>query len=120
MPQYVYQRDDGSCFEVFQHMSEDALEVCPTTGQSVTRVPQLPRVHGQTEIRSMAWGVDQSDPNAIEAAEAVDGCKIDRETGDAIFENEAALRRTKNVFSTNQRISKERELAEIADQGDAA
>lgn len=39
MPTYVYRREDGSRFEVQQRITEDALTTCPTTGQSVTRVP---------------------------------------------------------------------------------
>jgi putative FmdB family regulatory protein len=38
MPIYVYRREDGSEFEVKQRITEDALEVCPTTQQKVTRV----------------------------------------------------------------------------------
>ena len=38
MPTYVYRRADGSTFEVFQRITEDALEECPTTGQPVRRV----------------------------------------------------------------------------------
>ena len=38
MPTYVYRREDGTTFEVDQRITEDALEVCPSTGQRVTRV----------------------------------------------------------------------------------
>lgn len=38
MPTYEYKREDGSTFEIFQSMSEDALKVCPTTGQPVKRM----------------------------------------------------------------------------------
>lgn len=38
MPTYVYQREDGSTFEIEQRITEDALESCPTTGQRVVRV----------------------------------------------------------------------------------
>jgi putative FmdB family regulatory protein len=38
MPTYVYRREDGTTFEIEQRITEDALEVCPTTGQPVTRV----------------------------------------------------------------------------------
>lgn len=38
MPTYIYRREDGSTFEVQQRISEDALTVCPTTGQPVRRV----------------------------------------------------------------------------------
>ena len=38
MPTYVYRREDGTTFETFQRMSDEALKTCPTTGQSVTRV----------------------------------------------------------------------------------
>ncbi|REL24759.1 zinc ribbon domain-containing protein [Rhodohalobacter sp. SW132] len=38
MPTYEYKREDGTTFEVFQSMSDDALTVCPTTGQPVKRM----------------------------------------------------------------------------------
>jgi len=38
MPTYVYRREYGSTFEYQQSIKEDALTVCPTTGQAVTRV----------------------------------------------------------------------------------
>jgi putative FmdB family regulatory protein len=38
MPIYEYEREDGSTFEIMQKISEDALEKCPTTGQSVKRL----------------------------------------------------------------------------------
>lgn len=38
MPTYVYRREDGSTFEIEQRITEDALEVCPETGQKVKRV----------------------------------------------------------------------------------
>ena len=38
MPTYVYEREDGSSFEIEQRITEDALETCPITGQKVKRV----------------------------------------------------------------------------------
>lgn len=38
MPIYVYRREDGSTFEIMQRITEDALQTCPTTGQTVKRV----------------------------------------------------------------------------------
>jgi putative FmdB family regulatory protein len=38
MPTYEYKREDGTTFEVLQSMSEEALKVCPTTGQPVRRL----------------------------------------------------------------------------------
>ncbi len=38
MPTYEYEREDGTRFEIEQRISEDALKVCPTTGQSVKRL----------------------------------------------------------------------------------
>jgi putative FmdB family regulatory protein len=38
MPTYVYKREDGTRFEIEQRITEDALEVCPETGQQVKRV----------------------------------------------------------------------------------
>ncbi len=36
---YRYRREDGTTFEVVQSMKDDALTVCPTTGQACSRVP---------------------------------------------------------------------------------
>ena len=38
MPTYVYRREDGTTFEIVQRITEDSLETCPTTGQTVKRV----------------------------------------------------------------------------------
>ena len=38
MPTYVYRREDGTQFDHFQSMKDDALTVCPTTGQPVKRL----------------------------------------------------------------------------------
>ena len=38
MPLYEYKREDGTVFEIMQKLAEDPLELCPTTGQKVTRV----------------------------------------------------------------------------------
>jgi predicted nucleic acid-binding Zn ribbon protein len=38
MPTYVYRRQDGTTFEVFQRISDDPLEVDPDTGEPVERV----------------------------------------------------------------------------------
>ncbi len=38
MPTYEYKREDGSTFEVQQGINEDALKVCPETGQQVKRI----------------------------------------------------------------------------------
>jgi predicted nucleic acid-binding Zn ribbon protein len=40
MPVYIYQRKDGSTFELKQGIKEEALKVCPNTGQEVIRVIQ--------------------------------------------------------------------------------
>ena len=37
MPIYVYEREDGTCFEKIQKLSDDPLTVCPDTGQKVTK-----------------------------------------------------------------------------------
>jgi putative FmdB family regulatory protein len=38
MPTYVYRREDGTKFEIKQRITEDPLEKCPETGQSVERI----------------------------------------------------------------------------------
>lgn len=37
MPIYVYEREDGTTFETIQRITEEALNVCPETGQKVIR-----------------------------------------------------------------------------------
>lgn len=38
MPTYQYRREDGTVFELFQRISDDALTHCPETGLKVERV----------------------------------------------------------------------------------
>lgn len=38
MPTYQYKREDGTIFEVFQSMNDDALTNCPETGQPAKRM----------------------------------------------------------------------------------
>lgn len=38
MPTYAYRREDGTTFETQQRITEDPLEECPETGQSVERI----------------------------------------------------------------------------------
>jgi putative FmdB family regulatory protein len=38
MPIYEYQREDGSVFEITQSIKDEALSVCPTTGQKVRKI----------------------------------------------------------------------------------
>ncbi len=40
MPLYVYKREDGSTVEIQQSIHDDALAVCPDTGQKMERVLQ--------------------------------------------------------------------------------
>jgi len=40
MPLYVYKRDDGSTVEIQQSIHDEALTVCPETGQTMERVLQ--------------------------------------------------------------------------------
>jgi putative FmdB family regulatory protein len=56
MPTYVYRRQDGTTFEQDQRMSEDALTVCPTTGQPVKRV-----ITGGTGVIFKGSGFYQTD-----------------------------------------------------------
>ena len=44
MPVYTYRREDGTTFDVQQKFLDDPLEVCPTTGQKVVRVIQMPGI----------------------------------------------------------------------------
>ena len=38
MPTYVYRREDGTTFELFQRITDDALSRDPETGQKIERV----------------------------------------------------------------------------------
>lgn len=44
MPIYTYRREDGTTFEHRQQFTDDPLETCPTTGQKVARVVQVPGI----------------------------------------------------------------------------
>lgn len=44
MPVYTYRREDGTTFEIQQKFLDDPLEACPTTGQKVVRVIQMPGI----------------------------------------------------------------------------
>lgn len=56
MPTYEYRRQDGTTFEVHQRMKDDALTVCPTTGQSVRRI-----ISGGTGLIFKGSGFYQTD-----------------------------------------------------------
>jgi len=38
MPIYEYQREDGTIFEIIQHVNDAPLHRCPQTGQTVRRI----------------------------------------------------------------------------------
>ena len=40
VPLYVYKREDGSTVEIQHSIHDEALTVCPETGQRMERVPQ--------------------------------------------------------------------------------
>ena len=40
MPLYVYKREDGSTIEIRHSIHDEALTVCPETGQKMERVLQ--------------------------------------------------------------------------------
>ena len=40
MPIYTYRREDGSTFDFRQRFFDNPLEICPSTGQPVSRVIQ--------------------------------------------------------------------------------
>lgn len=44
-PIYEYEREDGTFFELIQKIEEDALTICPTTGQKVKRLISAPNSH---------------------------------------------------------------------------
>ncbi|MCB0359469.1 MAG: hypothetical protein KDD44_07525 [Bdellovibrionales bacterium] len=51
MPTYEYEREDGSRFEYFQKITDDALTVCPTTGQKVKRLVSAAAFH----LKGSGW-----------------------------------------------------------------
>lgn len=38
MPTYLYEREDGTRFEIQQSIKDDALKECPETGQKVKKI----------------------------------------------------------------------------------
>jgi len=51
MPTYEYEREDGTRFEIEQRITEDALRVCPTTGQKVKRLVSAAAFH----LKGSGW-----------------------------------------------------------------
>jgi hypothetical protein len=47
---YIYEREDGSRFEINQSMKDDALSLCPETGQKVRRV-----ITGGRGVQMLGW-----------------------------------------------------------------
>lgn len=47
---YIYEREDGSRFEINQPMKDDALKTCPESGQPVRRV-----ITGGRGVQMKGW-----------------------------------------------------------------
>ncbi|MCB0319341.1 MAG: hypothetical protein KDD60_00365 [Bdellovibrionales bacterium] len=66
MPIYVYEREDGTSFELIQKLSENVLEKCPTTGQKVKRLFAPTAIHFkgtgfyQTDYKPSTGGSSES------------------------------------------------------------
>lgn len=82
MPTYVYRRlgpdgrPDGTTFEVFQRISDDALTIDPETGQKVERV-----IGGGAGLIFKGTGFYETDyvrkPNGGETSEAKSETKVE-------------------------------------------
>ena len=51
MPTYLYEREDGTRFEIEQKITEDPLEKCPETGQTVKRLIS----GGSFQLKGTGW-----------------------------------------------------------------
>lgn len=80
MPIYEYRRADGSVFEVMQKISDDALAVCPTTGQPVERIISQNAFH----LKGGGWyKTDYAGKNASGGAGATGGTATSTSEGSA-------------------------------------
>lgn len=80
MPIYEYRREDGTTFEVMQSITEDALTVCPTTGQKVTKVLHSPAIHFKgSGFHNTDYGTRKSN----KAKAAADAAKKDSGSSDS-------------------------------------
>ena len=60
MPIYEYERADGTRFELRQGFHDDALSVCPDTGQSVRRVVSAAPII----FKGSGWYINDSRPSS--------------------------------------------------------
>ncbi|MDE2729946.1 MAG: zinc ribbon domain-containing protein [Bacteroidota bacterium] len=73
MPTYVYRREDGTTFELFQSITADPLTSCPDTGQPVRRV-----ILGGTGFILKGSGFYQTDYVKAPSEEAKNGANTDK------------------------------------------
>ena len=73
MPTYVYRREDGTTFELFQSILADPLASCPDTGQPVRRV-----ISGGTGFILKGSGFYQTDYVNTPPEKSENGAKTDK------------------------------------------
>lgn len=61
---YLYRRQSGTFFEITQSMKDEALTVCPTTGEPCERVP-YPGRKTRLEFKGKDWTVPSKGYSAI-------------------------------------------------------
>ena len=95
MPIYEYQREDGSIFEAIQSITEDALEVCPTTGQKVNRLISK----NTFKLVGDGWYVNTYGTRAGEKGKENDTAKSD--SGDTKKDSSSAEKKDTSTTSTS-------------------
>ena len=102
MPTYTYKREDGSTFEMDQRITEDAVEVCPTTGQKVKRIISggaglvfkgsgfYLTDYGKAGEGKPGNGEQKSEAGSAEGSKSKDNGKSDSKAGDGAVKKEKA------------------------------
>lgn len=99
MPTYEYRREDGSIFEFDQSIKDDALTVCPTTGQKVTRI-----ISGGTGLIFKGTGfylTDYARKNSSAPATAESKSNADSDTGSKSGSEASTAKSTESAASSS-------------------
>ncbi len=100
MPIYVYQRPDGSRFEIRQGFNDSSLTEDPDTGVPVHRVMQAPPVI----FKGSGWYKTDSRPAANNASTAGEPAKTDATTdaADATAKSETPAAKTETTTTSTE------------------
>lgn len=102
MPTYEYKREDGTTFEIMQRITDDALELCPTTGQKVKRL-----IGGGAGLIFKGKGFYVTDyaRKKPPADEGASGDKSESASGEKSVANDSGSKKTDASSTSNARKS---------------